>query len=332
MTRNTIQTERSSTAAGGTFSCGTGQKEFPLITIGVSAYNRRDYLILCLESLLAQTYPNCQIIVVDDGSTDGTAEMMHKRFPQIRYVYQKNAGDAAAKNHAARLAEGEYVVFNDSDDLFLPDAVERLYNALPSDDRHAISYGNYLSIDADGNTMPTKRKADVYPSGNITGDLLRHIFVNSCATLIPRDVYWEFGGYDTSLKVCHDYDMYLKMSLKHRFYAVQEPVFLRRRHGSNLSGATYEKVQISFKVFSDFVEAHPELRQEYGTIILRRTADYHNKLYREACREGLRKNALEHIKCAMQAHFSFKSFVRWMALRITMAVKPAESAGAEHRR
>ena len=64
-------------------------------------------------------------------NTEMLAEMMAAEYPQIRYIYQENAGDAAAKNHAAREAHGEYIVFNDSDDLFLPDTVERLYNALP---------------------------------------------------------------------------------------------------------------------------------------------------------------------------------------------------------
>ena len=113
---------------------------FPLITIGVSAYNRKDFLALSLDSLLAQTYPRCQIIVIDDGSTDGTKELMLEKYPSIQYVYQKNAGDAAAKNHAARLAQGEYIVFNDSDDLFFPDTVERLYHALAGK-KNTCSYG-----------------------------------------------------------------------------------------------------------------------------------------------------------------------------------------------
>ena len=72
--------------------------KYPLITIGVSAYNRANYLPFCLDSLLAQTYPNCEIIVIDDGSSDNTRELMQTKYPQIKYVYQENAGDAAAKN------------------------------------------------------------------------------------------------------------------------------------------------------------------------------------------------------------------------------------------
>jgi glycosyltransferase involved in cell wall biosynthesis len=127
----------------------SNKKQLPLITIGVSAYNRKDYLKLSLNSLLNQTYPNCEIIVIDDGSTDGTDAMMAEEYPQIKYVKQTNGGDASAKNHAAKIANGKYIVFNDSDDLFLPDSVERLYNALPPDG-FGISYGTYQTIDAEG--------------------------------------------------------------------------------------------------------------------------------------------------------------------------------------
>ena len=296
--------------------CGNGKQmsrdEFPLISIGVSTYNRKDYLAKSLDSLLAQTYPNCQIVVVDDGSTDGTAEMMREKYPQIKYVYQSNAGDNAAKNHAAQIAAGEYIVFNDSDDLFMPDAIEKLYNILPENDPRAISYGNYQTIDANGNLLPTKRKVATYPSGNITGDLLRHILVNNCATLIPRQSYLEYSQNHALAQVAYDYAMSLNLSLTHKFYAVQEPIFFRRRHGNNLSSASYRKLLITFQAFSDFVDAHPELNGQYGDIIRRRKVDFHNKLYREARRESLSREALAHIRSALRIKFTFKSLWRFL--------------------
>lgn len=283
---------------------------YPLISIGVSTYNRKDYLQLSLDSLLNQSYPNCEIIVVDDGSSDGTAEMMREKYPQIKYVYQENAGDAAAKNHAVRLAAGDYVVFNDSDDIFLPDAVERLYKALPSDDPTAISYGTYNTINAAGEQLPTRRKVKVHPSGNITGDLLQHILVNSCATLIPRDVYLASGGQNASMQVASDYEMILYLSLDHKFYAVQEPVFLRRRHSSNVSSASYAKLHTVWQVVERFLQRHPELENTYTEIIRRRRADFHSKLYREAAREKLRNEKKLHARAAFKFNHSIRNFFR----------------------
>ena len=288
----------------------------PKVTIGVSAYNRKDLLRLSLNSLLVQTYKNCEIIVVDDGSTDGTGAMMKEEFPQIKYIYQENAGDAAAKNHAARAGEGEYIVFNDSDDLFLPDSVERLVNALPDGACKACSYGTYRTIDAAGNPLPTRSKVAEYPSGKITAALLRHIVVNNCGTLIPRQLFLDRGGFNTSLPVSYDYDFFLRLSLECDFHALQSAVFLRRRHSSNLSGASYKKLAVTASVVENFVNDFPELYARYADIITGRMADFHNKLRREALRENKFKEALFHAKEAYRLVPGVKNILNFTALKI----------------
>ena len=287
--------------------------KYPLVTIGVSAYNRKDYLPECLDSLLAQSYPACEIIVIDDGSTDGTGAMMKAQYPQIKYVYQENAGDAAAKNHAAKLAQGEYIVFNDSDDVFLPDAVERLYNAIKDKEKSAISYGTYTTIDSAGNKLPTKRKAAVFPSGKIVGKLLQHIIVCNCGTLMPLEVFRKAGMFNSELKVSYDYALFLELSLKSDFYAVQEPVFLRRRHGNNLSGASYAKILTVSRVFEDFVSRHQDVAEKFAGIIRLRRGDFHNKLYREARREKLAEQMRHHARSAFKYQPNLKTFFRMLA-------------------
>lgn len=287
--------------------------DLPLITIGVSAYNRKDYLKECLDSLLAQSYSNCQIIVVDDGSSDGTGEMMKELYPDIQYVYQENAGDSAAKNHAARLGKGEYIVFNDSDDVFLPDAVERLFKALPDGEKNAVSYGSYITIDAKGNQLPTKRKIAAYPSGNITGALLEHILVNCTATLMPRELFLQHNGLGDERRVGADYALFLELSCSCNFYAVQEPVFLRRRHGNNLSSASYGKMLTVYRVLEDFLQKHPEAAGKYQHIVRKRRGDLNNKLYREARREKLTEEAFMHAAAAFKNAPSVKSFFRLLA-------------------
>lgn len=296
--------------------CQDNSEKYPLISIGVSAYNRKEYLKLCLDSLLAQTYPNFEIIVVDDGSTDGTQEMMAECYPGIRYVRQENGGDASAKNHAARIANGEYIVFNDSDDLFYPDSVMRLYQAMPVSGNSCV-YGTYQTIDANGRELPTRRKMKRYPSGRILKYLLRHVIVNSCGVLIPRQMYLDEGGFDTKLKVMHDYNLFLELSLKCEFYAIQKPVFMRRRHGNNLSSANYEKMQIANRVFNDFVDRHPELQPHYTRIIRRRRYDMQNRLCREAKREKLGKAAAFHARETFKLKPGFKSFFRMVSAALS---------------
>ena len=284
-------------------------EKYPLISIGVSAYNRKEYLKLCLDSLLAQTYPNLEIIVVDDGSTDGTPEMMAECYPDIRCVRQEKSGDAAAKNHAARIASGEYILFDDSDDLLYPDSVMRLYQAMPPSG-DCCSYGTYQLINAEGKELVTRRKMKRYPSGRILRYLLSHVIVNSRGVLIPRHLFSDTGGFDTALNVMHYYRFFLELSLKCEFYPVQKPVFMRRHYEKSSLTSGYEKMSATNKVFEDFVESHPELRHHYAKIISRRRYDIQKRLYSEARYGKLKKQAAMHAKEAFRLKPGFKSFFR----------------------
>ncbi len=301
------RTEDSST----TGSCRTPQPS-PLITIGVSTYNRKDYLRESLQSLLRQTLRDFEIIVVDDGSTDGTAEMVREEFPEVRYIYQENSGDAAAKNQAAAHAAGRYLVFNDSDDLFLPDALERLYAPLAAhpDD---CSYGQYITIDAEGRQQQTRYKMKTYPSGHIVPELIMHVIVHNCATMMPTALFRTIGGYDATLRVGYDYKFALELATRTHLHAIPEPVFLRRRHGTNLSNANYEKIKLLLMVVEEFLNRHPEARSAHAPLVRKRLAAFHSKLAREAKKEK-RSPALvrQHLRCSLREDFSLKALFRYL--------------------
>ena len=289
------------------------EKKPPLITVGVSAFNRKAYLEESLRSLECQTFRDFEIIVVDDGSTDGTGEMMREKFPGIRYLYQENRGDAAAKNKVAENARGRYLVFNDSDDLFLPDALERLYAPL-SDDPFSCSYGQYITINAEGEKMPTRSKMRKFPSGNILPELLTHIIVHSYGTMMPLALFRRIGGYDTSLRCGYDYRLALELAVRANLHAVEDPVFLRRRHGSNLSSVNYEKTGLILKVLTDFAGRHPEIRAACGPVIRKRIAALHGKLAREAEKESLPPEVIRrHLETSLKTAFSLKVFFRYLA-------------------
>lgn len=286
-------------------------KDFPLVTIGVSTYNRKDFLQESLDSLLAQTYPNFEIIVVDDGSTDGTETMMAEKYPSITYVKKENGGDASAKNMAVMLAKGKYIVFNDSDDIFLPDAVERLYKAAGEKEK-VIAYGTYITIDEVGKRLSTRAKVSKFPSGRIIKDLIEHIIVNNCGTLFPTALLRESSLYDCSLRCSYDYKLALELSLQCEFIPVPEPVFLRRRHSSNLSQGSYDKQKIVLEVLEEFLAKNEEELSPFKKIISKRRADLHNKLAREALKEGHKATAKEHWKTALNNRFSWKVLFRYL--------------------
>jgi glycosyltransferase involved in cell wall biosynthesis len=222
----------------------------PTVSICIPTYNRRNYLKETLQSVFAQIYKDYEIVIVDDGSTDGTEEMIKQLGYNVRYYWQENAGDAAARNKLIELAIGKYIAFLDSDDLLTPDAVERMTTVMQRESEPVIVYGPYLRIDQYGNVIG-KSKRKLY-SGFVTKDLFQDVFVHSCGSMFPKNVLEEAGRFDTSLSVCSDYDLWLRLSLKYRFIALTKPTFKRRRHPGNLSAGSLQNRITELEVLERF--------------------------------------------------------------------------------
>jgi glycosyltransferase involved in cell wall biosynthesis len=222
----------------------------PTVSVCIPTYNRRNYLEETLQSVFAQTYKGYEIVIVDDGSTDGTEEMIKQLGHNARYHWQENAGDAVARNKLIELAIGKYIAFLDSDDLLVPDAIERMVAVMQREAEPVIVYGPYLRIDQYGSVIG-KSKRKLY-SGFVTKYLFQDVFVHSCGSMFPKSVLEETGGFDTSLPVCSDYDLWLRLSLKYRFVALSKPTFKRRRHPGNLSGRSVQNRITELEVLEHF--------------------------------------------------------------------------------
>lgn len=222
----------------------------PVISVCIPTYNRKEYLKETLESVFAQTYKDYEVIVVDDGSADGTGEMIKQVGRDVRYHWQENAGDASARNKLIELAAGKYITFLDSDDLLIPDAVGRMVAVIEHEAEPIIVYGPYLRIDESGKVIG-KSKRKLY-SGFVTKYLFQEILIHSCGSMFPRDILQKAGGFDTSLPVCSDYDLWLRLSLEYRYIALPEPTFKRRRHSGNLSAGSLQNRIIELEVLKRF--------------------------------------------------------------------------------
>ena len=225
----------------------------PKVSICIPTFNRMDYLKETLASVFAQTFQDYEVMVIDDGSTDGTREMIESLSLPVNYIYQENAGTSACRNRFIDLARGEYLAFLDSDDLYYPDSIERLYGSIEPYGGKACAYGGYIRIDQAGREMATRPKMAVLPSGNISRDLFKTIIVHPGGSMYPLAVLKESPGFDPRLRVCCDYDLELALSLKYPFIAQQKPTFKRRRHGSNVSAESFENLQDKAKVLRRFL-------------------------------------------------------------------------------
>ena len=172
--------------------------ENPLITVIIPVYNIKKYLPRCVHSVMAQTYKNLEIILVDDGSTDGTGELCDKlgsEDSRIRVLHKENGGSSSARNLGLEAAVGEYVGFVDSDDYIEPDMYERLLKGI-KDYGVTVSQIGRDEIDEQGKRLPNicepPREPEVWESRDFLRELLMHRGDCSfCTKLINRDLLWK---------------------------------------------------------------------------------------------------------------------------------------------
>lgn len=211
----------------------------PLVSIIVPAYNAETYIEQTLYSLVTQTYPNCEIIVVDDGSEDGTlrrAEVMAREHPQIRVIRQANLGVAAARNRGIKESRGEFIAPVDADDIWFPDAITKLVNCLlASDSRIGVAYAWSVIIDENGLLDGRFRCSPI--EGNAFRTLLCHNFLgHASATLIRRACFEKVGGYDDCFRQgCEDWDLYLRIAQHYQFKVVPKFLFSYRKSHNAMS-------------------------------------------------------------------------------------------------
>ena len=197
------------------------------ISIVVPAYNAAEFIGDTIDSLQRQTYRPIEIIVVDDGSTDGTAAFVRDNFPDVKLIEQRNQGAAAARNAGIAVATGELIGFVDADDRWLPDAAARLEAALrQSPESVALAYAWSTFIDDRG--RPIGSGLPSFIAGDVWATLVAVNFLgNASATLVRRPAFERVGLFDTSLKTqdasgCDDWDLYLRIAERFQFAVVPE--------------------------------------------------------------------------------------------------------------
>ena len=222
----------------------------PKISICIPLYNRKKYIKEAVESAINQTFKDIEVIVLDDGSTDGSREYLEELNLPIKLYHQENAGHAKALNKLIELANGEYITFLDSDDVFFPDTVERLYNTLINYGKEAISYGAYYRTDEKGKIIGKCKRKLV--TGKITNALFQDNIVHCVGTLMPINIFEKVGYYPTNFRTGKDLHFNLRASLKYDYVHLDEPVFLRRRHDDNMSTFSYIIAKVEKEMLEDF--------------------------------------------------------------------------------
>jgi len=206
----------------------------PRVSVIIPTYNRGWTIERTVDSVLAQTFRDFELIVVDDGSQDDTADILAGYGTDIRVIRQPNAGVSAARNTGIRAAGGEFIAFLDSDDYWLPEKLHVQIAYLDAHPAAVICQTEEIWIRNGKRVNP--KKVHKKPSGRIFRASLALCLVSPSAVMLRRELFDEIGGFDETLPACEDYDIWLRISAHYPVYLVHTPLIIKTGgHADQLS-------------------------------------------------------------------------------------------------
>ena len=208
----------------------------PLISVVIPAFNQAHFLRQAIDSVLAQTLTDYELIVVDDGSTDDTALVAASYGDALHYLWQVNGGLAAARNAGIRHASGRYIALLDSDDWWEPTLLATLYALAQCEPESAVWYCGVQYVDEMGQRLPQAPSISVVPPEQCRAAFLRGNFIVPSATLLVRETLFKVGLFDTDYRRLQDWELWVRLVLQgYTLAGVAMPLVNYRIHGSSLS-------------------------------------------------------------------------------------------------
>ena len=209
------------------------------ISVVIPLYNKENEIAATLRSVLSQSYAPCEVVIIDDGSTDNSAEeVLRFESPLIRLVRQQNAGVAAARNRGAELARGEYIAFLDADDIWRHDYLEKIAEMI-SRYPGCGTYSTAFDIMSAGGIGPNKHPETEGPLDNFFREAMYTYVCQPSATVIPRRILLAEGGFPTGMKLGEDLYLWIRLADKYAMCFTPESRVIYNRKASNRSAGIY---------------------------------------------------------------------------------------------
>jgi glycosyltransferase involved in cell wall biosynthesis len=196
------------------------------VTVVIPTYNRKDLCVRAIQSVFSQTLVPAQVVVVDDGSKDGTEQALREKFgDRVLVIVQKNAGVSAARNIGVKNAAGKYVAFLDSDDQWLDRKVELQYGWLMANPGQDAVVCDYNWVTSDGKHLKRESRSNHFnATGEVLDKVLEHPYLLPSTLMISRELFLATKGFDSGLKTAEDVDLFLKIALVGKVGLVPEPL------------------------------------------------------------------------------------------------------------
>jgi glycosyltransferase involved in cell wall biosynthesis len=199
----------------------------PKVSVIIPTYNRANFLEEAIESVLFQNYKDFELIVVDDGSTDETRNIVRRCAEEIVYIYQNKRGVSCARNIGIKNSSGEYTAFLDSDDKWLPDKLSSQMDFFIHNPNALICYTEEIWFRNNVRVIPLKKHRKY--SGMIFEKVLPLCVISPSSVMVKRELFFDrIGFFDESLPACEDYDMWLRIAASYPIYLIETPLIIKR--------------------------------------------------------------------------------------------------------
>lgn len=278
--------------------------ENPRVSVVIATYNRARLLPETLDSVFAQRMDNFEVIVIDDGSTDDTPEVVRSYGERIRFYRQENRGAAAARNFGVRQARAPWIAVQDSDDLSAPDHLQSLYDYVERHQAYGMVFANgcYLHGAEHNreNIIPARKSRLLAERGVRLTDIFEKSIVRLQAALISKAAFDAIGGMDESLSICHDLDLFLRLYMSAPVAYLDRVVFRYRKHQGNISRHEEVRLLENIRVIEAFMRDFPAAQELLGERkVARRLAYRYYRLAKERRRRKQFKAAREALGAAL---------------------------------
>lgn len=206
----------------------------PQVSVVIPTYNSSKYLSQAIDSVLAQTFSDLEVLVIDDGSTDDTEQLVGRYSSPIKYIRQPNSGVSIARHRGIAESVGRYVAFLDADDIWLPHKLERQLGELKNNPGFRACYSTFRVVDANLRPLEINR---VERQGSTLEDLLTagNVVGTPSTVLCERALLLSIAGFDPDLSYGADWDLWIRLAVLTEFLWIDEPLINYRQHGNNMS-------------------------------------------------------------------------------------------------
>jgi glycosyltransferase involved in cell wall biosynthesis len=284
-----------------------------MVSVIIPVYNAEMYLRESIDSVLKQTFKNYEIIVVDDGSTDGTREIIHQSYPMVRYIFQSNGGPAKARNRGIAEAKGDFIAFQDADDIWLPTKLEKQVEYFRQHPDIDFTFTENSLFNSNGILKSEIGKRKRLMEGDIVRNIFWKSYVATPTVMVRKKVHQEIGGFDESLITAEDDNLWLRIAIRFKTGLIDEPLVLVRINEKSLT-RTEKNIFVGVREHLNLIEKkYPELRQRLGNLINKK----YSMIYFIHGLDYFLRNEFQEARMQFQESlkydkFNFKSLLYWL--------------------